>query len=521
MINRLRIGLILPGEMVPAWIAKTVKNLQALPEVEIQVAVITRSDAETKWLNRLHSRIDRLFFHAGPDPEKPQNFQGMLREIPVIHGLDEEQSTRLQALKLDVLINVSIVCLPGYLLDCARYGLWTLYDGQYRVVAGSHTGWRELLSRSSLLTCAIEVTRAGQAAQIALAARMAADPYSISRNQDHLLWKASMLLPRALRSLKMDGGKQFFSNGSPAMKAVAPAQPGPAQSLQLGLTQAQNKIRKEFGKLVKLEQWALMIRPGGVSGPLGWEGFQRLVPAQDRLWADPFLVEREGRTYIFFEELVYRTKRGHINCIELDQDGSVVSNQLVLERPYHLSYPFIFRDRGQWYMLPETSQNRTIEIYRCIHFPDQWELHGILMAGICALDSTLCEHGGRWWLFTNIGDNVSPGWDALSLFYSDSPLSDHWMPHPRNPIICDVRSARPAGGLFRRGEHLFRPSQDCSHRYGYAINLNRIVTLSTTDYREVLEDRLEPPAGSNLLATHTISSTPHWTAIDANILRQK
>jgi len=419
------------------------------------------------------------------------------------------------------LINLSIVCYPDTLLDCARYGVWTLHDGENRFAAESHIGWRELLSRSSLLTCAIEVARGGQPAQIPLRSVMAADPYSISRNQGHLLWKAAMLLPYALKRLAMVGEQEFFARAEPVTETGAPSVPTPSQTFQLSLIQTKNKLKKEFRKRVELEQWALMVRPGGVTGPLRWDGFQRLVPPKDRLWADPFLVEREGRTYIFFEEFIYKTKLGRITCIELDQEDQAVSNQTVLERPYHLSYPFIFRDRGEWYMLPETSQNRTIETYRCIRFPDQWEFHKVLMPDVCALDTTLLEHAGRWWMFTNIGDEGGSNWDTLHLFYADSPLSDQWTPHPRNPIVFDVHTARPAGGLFRRDGHLFRPAQDCSRRYGYALNINRVTRLNTTDYAEVVEGRLAPPTDSDILATHTISFTSGWTAIDANIRRKK
>jgi hypothetical protein len=207
--------------------------------------------------------------------------------------------------------------------------------------------------------------------------------------------------------------------------------------------------------------------------------------------------------------------------MEIDQDGHVVSNQTVLERSYHLSYPFIFRDRGEWYMLPETAENRTIETYRCTRFPDQWEFHKVLMSDVHAVDTTLLEHAGRWWMFTNIAEYGNSGWDSLYLFFADHPFSDRWMPHPRNPVISDVYNARSAGGLFRRDGKLFRPSQDCSRRYGYALNINRVTTLNTIDYAEVLEERIEPPTDSDILATHTISSISNWTVIDANIHRKK
>jgi hypothetical protein len=521
MINKLRIGLILPGERIPAWIAKTLGNIHAFPEVEILTAVIAPTDVESKWLNNLHYRIDRNLFHSQPDPGKSYDLKGAIGEIPTIAGLDEGKSARLQSLKLDVLINLSIICYPDYLLDCARYGVWTLYDGEDRFVAGSPVGHRELLTENSLLVCAIEVARHGQTSQIPMRSVMAGDPYSISRNQGHLFWKASVLLPNALKRLAMFGEQEFFARAEAVTKTGTPSFPTPSQTLQLSLLQIKNKLDKETRKLYEFNQWSLMVRPGGMTGPLRWDGFHRLVPPKDRLWADPFVVEREGRAYIFFEEFKYKSRRGHINCVELDRDGRAVSNQTVLERPYHLSYPFIFRDRGEWYMLPETAGNRTIETYRCTRFPDQWEFDKVLMSEVSAVDTTLLEHAGRWWMFANIAEYGNPGWDSLHLFYADSPISDHWTPHPRNPIVSDVHSARPAGPLFRRDGNLFRPSQDCSRRYGYALNINRVTTLNTTDYAEVLEERLEPPTSSDILATHTISSTSNWTVIDVNVHRKK
>ena len=47
-------------------------------------------------------------------------------------------------------------------------------------------------------------------------------------------------------------------------------------------------------------------------------------------------------------------------------------------------------------MLPETSGNRTVELYRCVEFPHRWELDRVLMDGVHAVDATLAEHDRRW-----------------------------------------------------------------------------------------------------------------------------
>ena len=83
------------------------------------------------------------------------------------------------------------------------------------------------------------------------------------------------------------------------------------------------------------------------------------LPPRDRAFADPCLVDRGGSSYLFFEELRFAENKGFISCCELTPDGRTTPPEIVLERPYHLSYPFVFFVGDDAYMLPETAANRT------------------------------------------------------------------------------------------------------------------------------------------------------------------
>ncbi|HUH96129.1 MAG TPA: hypothetical protein VLZ89_02145 [Anaerolineales bacterium] len=281
------------------------------------------------------------------------------------------------------------------------------------------------------------------------------------------------------------------------------------------------RLNKTATSFFFLDQWTILTAKGPEYDSLQWPAFRSIVPPRDRYWADPFIVVRNDQDYIFIEEKIYATGRGRIACLTLGGDGTLQSHQVVLERPYHLSYPFIFDYRGETYMLPETAQNRTLEVYRCVRFPDRWEAAKTLMTDIYAVDATLLEYENRWWLFANLKEEGGSSLDALHLFFSDDPLSDRWTPHPQNPIVRDVRSARPAGRIFRRAGKWIRPSQDASRRYGYAIKFNRIVRLSETDYEETSESSFEPPPRTEILATHTFNRVDKRTVIDAVIRRWK
>jgi hypothetical protein len=173
-------------------------------------------------------------------------------------------------------------------------------------------------------------------------------------------------------------------------------------------------------------------------------------------------------------------------------------------------------------MIPETGDNRTIELYECVDFPSKWLLKMNLMEGLHAVDTTLIRRDGKWWLFTNVIENegASPD-DELFLFYADTLETQQWKPHPLNPIISDVRKARPAGRIFERNGRLYRPSQDGSSIYGYGFNFNEIITLNEYDYQEREVAQIRPHWDKTIIATHTFAHTGQLTVIDACMRRHK
>ena len=282
------------------------------------------------------------------------------------------------------------------------------------------------------------------------------------------------------------------------------------------------RLDKEVASLFFIDQWVILTSEGLDMQALTWAAFSPIIPPPDRYWADPFVVTRDNLHYVFIEEKIYATRLGHIACLVLDSSGKIHSNKVVLQRPYHLSYPFLFEYEGQLYMLPECAQTRSLDLYRCVQFPDQWEFVQSLMQDVYAVDATLHEQDGKWWLFVNIKvDEKSSSLNQLFLFYANSPLLQDWTPHPMNPIVDGFKTARPAGNIFSHQDGLFRPSQDNYIRYGYAINFNKITKLSETEYEEVLEKRFEPPKFNKIRATHTFSQSENLTVIDAIIRRRK
>jgi hypothetical protein len=280
------------------------------------------------------------------------------------------------------------------------------------------------------------------------------------------------------------------------------------------------RVRAKWRSTTSFEQWFLAYRrraglPDESRDPdLSPFRFTPIFPPKNRFWADPFPLRVGGADYVLFEDFPYSTGRGVISALELGPEGPVGSPQVVLERDYHLSYPFVFSWRGEQFMIPETADAKRIELYRAVRAPGEWAQEAVLIEGSAFTDCTLAEIGGRWWMFTNTADSGASYWDELHLFHAPTPLGP-WTPHRGNPVVSDVRSARPAGGLFQRGGDWYRPSQDCSRGYGCAMNIQRIVRLDETSYEEQTVGRVIPDWAPRLTGVHTVNALGGLTVIDA------
>lgn len=240
----------------------------------------------------------------------------------------------------------------------------------------------------------------------------------------------------------------------------------------------------------------------------------------NEMWADPFVVYENNKYYIFYEEMSYSINKGHISVGELDlENGKLVNRGIVLEEKYHLSYPFIFKENKKWYMIPESSKNKTIDLYEAINFPYKWKFRKNLLSNIEASDSTLLKKDNKWYLFTSESSlGISPN-DELSIFVSNDFLKEDFKKNSENPIISDVKKARMAGSFFIKNSILYRPSQDCSKRYGYKVNINKVDCFDENNYQESIIETLKHPKNIRCFAMHTYNFCNNIEVADFKILR--
>jgi hypothetical protein len=434
---------------------------------------------------------------------------------------DEEGAALLSSAGVDVwLCLTAALPAPGF-PRVSNMGVWGLEIGVNTPAANRWAGAMEVAERSNLTVARVlDYTRGSQVLYRVYGATI---KNSARRNRLVTLSKAVSFFRRVLRDRTHPhaSGKDLrVPDLVPESQASGDATVSAAMRLAWRLTAevACNRWQAAAGRA----QWQMGYYFAGENTDAAQrpDRLHRLVPPRDRDWADPIVVQRGGRRVIFFEELPYRTGKGHISAIEIFANGEPGLARVVLDRPYHLSYPFVFEWNGELYMLPETAQNRTIELYRCEEFPARWTLQKVLLEDISAFDATLWHQEGRWWLFVNVAEAGASPSEELHLYWSESPLGP-WVAHPANPVVSDARHARSAGPLFMRDGVLFRPSQDCSSAYGNAVSVNRVEVLDPHSYREVPVSRIHAGWYPDMLGLHTFSSAGTMRVIDFKVRRSR
>ena len=284
-----------------------------------------------------------------------------------------------------------------------------------------------------------------------------------------------------------------------------------------GIKSKASKIKPYF------YQWSIYVNIGD-NISTSFSNFREIVSPKDRFWADPFVIYKDQKHHIFFEECLNAKNTGHISMMIIDNNGNHTKPVKILEREYHLSYPSIFEFQNSLYLIHGTIHNSKsyVELFKCEDFPFKWKYDRRLIDNIPLVDTTMFYHNKKWWIFAckakSDGNSQS---NELMLFYSDDPLSKNWNPHILNPVVSDIRNARPAGKIFVMDNKIIRPGQNCFKIYGNSLSFNEITKLNENEYEEKQLQSFKPNWKNDLIGLHTFNYEKGCTVIDIRLKRNK
>jgi hypothetical protein len=463
-----------------------------------------------------------------------ENCESMLEHIDLLRVAIEageteqfppEALTAIRARDLDLILHFGFMGSDGALAQAARYGIWSLCYSDYDYYRGGPPYFWELYEQNSISGLTLLLSHEPGVCRVLAKALFATEfGLSVRRNAGRPFWGSIQLVMQKLWELHAFGWDFVKDRILPPTEYLGERKtyrvPTNTEMVRWFVPQATAKLRRRVKRALSSRelvlQWRIAIRAGGryissANGNAVTDGFQWLESPKGHFYADPFVVDREGQHWLFFEDYEYQSRRGRIACACVSTGGEVGEVRTVLEAGYHLSYPYIFSDRDDLYMIPESGAEGVVRLYRCENFPDRWSWIADLFHG-AAFDTSICHHDGLWWFFTTLQDPRGHG-VALYLFYSES-LTGKWQYHPANPISYDVRNARGAGHLFKREGKLIRPSQSGIIRYGYSFALNEVARLTPSEYEERMILTVEPTLFGDLMATHTYNRDGSIEAID-------
>jgi hypothetical protein len=514
----LRIGVVLTSERVSAWIHELLFAIERAPFADLRAMVVVpsnppRRDGAGDLLLRTFEKLDARFLARSRDAFGEFEISTGLTDLPRSTVATSAEAAHVLAAAggLDVVLAFGVETTG--LAQCARRGAWSVVFGDLLDSQGMAPYFWELHDQRPVTSVAL----VDDQGRVLYRSYSATEPVSLRRNANTAAWKIARATLLRLQELHAVGEESLHARSAIATTGGEAASDRRVHVRHVVRVLA-TVLRSAFRRVVVWRlygvEWFVAYRPDPGWPPWSSGAPYRLLDTRGGFFADPFLVEHDGRHFLFVED--YRNSRGKavISYLELGREGPVGERQVVLERDYHLSYPFVFERDGTIFMIPESSAARCVELFRADPFPDRWVSERVLMSDVVADDATLLQHDGRFWLFVNIpADGTATVDGELFLFWSRDLGSD-WVPHPGNPVVADVRSARPAGRIFRHDGALIRPSQDNSIRYGYATVLNRIEVLTETEYREVPVARIDASWIAGNLGTHTYNRDSDYEVVD-------
>ncbi len=265
--------------------------------------------------------------------------------------------------------------------------------------------------------------------------------------------------------------------------------------------------------ILREEYWNIAYRFCGDNETLldGKGGIFAVLPESKRYWyADPFLFEHGGKMYLFVEMFDNVTEKGLIGVSMLGENGFSVP-EVVLEESFHLSYPYVFEEGGEIYMMPETMGDGCIQLYKAVDFPYKWEKHSVLVSEKGMVDTVIC---GDWLIASRVTDSAKKE-TRLQLFKKDTGA-----PHMANGYIQANQISRGAGRIFERNGKLIRPAQNCLKGvYGAGLVFYSVDEISDDCCSETEVFRLEPSQiklckGSPAEGVHTYARCGNVEIVD-------
>lgn len=514
--DTIRVAILCKGNRFESWEAESIRQVLSLPFVKIVLRIEEDSEPEeargfpAKLFHYPYSRLlwrwHKRFRISRIPAMQTEDLSALLKDVPSVscrpelrkrntQFFSETDLEKIRSYAPDLMLRFGFNILGGEILNIAPHGIWSFHHADPEFLRGGPAAFWEIRKRNPVTGAMLQrLTEKLDAGILIRSGWFRTINRSHRANLQQLLQGTVSWMKQGL--IDLHNGKRFEEQAEiKQVKAPFRTFPGNGNMLLCWWITRMNKLRFHFRSLFCAEQWNIGIlhQPASslLHGPVTAPEWLP-DPPPGEFYADPFGWKENGKLSILFEHYDYRRQKGLIYIH--DTNGI----QPWLERPQHLSYPFILPGEKRK-IIPECFESGKL---LCID-PENRNEPSVLLDDFAAVDPSIFEWNGKWWLFCTCGNDYSN--TELYIFHAGSP-EGKWTAHANNPVKSDIRSARPAGTPFMHEGKIYRPAQDCSTTYGAAVVLQEITLLSENAFSEKEIRRIAPkPDWKYNKGLHTLS----------------
>lgn len=529
--KKLRVVVLARSEQFETWEAQALQQVMALPFAEIVLLVrdATPVVQEKSFIQKLlQYKWNRLFWnrwfrkYGQVEATALVNLPNEANHIPVYSVIPELRGKhsqhfssndldKIKSFSPDVILRFGFNILRGEVLTAAKYGVWSFHHADPRVIRGGPASfWEYVLRRKTTGAVLQQLTDKLDDGVILRSGAHALRLHSFRANLNELLTATTGWIANVLTEIHLTGnlaGVPGPVNGN--SKVPIYSYPSNIRMVQFWLILLGNKINFHFTNLFAPETWMVGIVDQSYQDVLA-NGIAKTPKwiksnSSSHYLADPFSLVHDGERIILAEEYSYVSRLGKIVNLE--------SGATILERAFHLSFPFPIMINGSNYILAEASSSHQLSAFS-LQIGDK----DIPILNEPIVDPVIINHNGFWWLFCHKADDQNN--ESLFIYYAET-IDGTYTPHALNPVKTDIRSSRSAGPIVLINGKLIRPSQDSSNGYGSGIVVNEIDMLTPHQFAEHEINYLAPnDQWEYNKGMHTVSPLgENQTLIDAKSFR--
>ena len=292
--------------------------------------------------------------------------------------LDKDSLKKLKELDLDILLRFNKRILKGEILNLNKFGILSLHLGDDMKYRGGPSGFWEVYNKEPNSGFIIQqLTENLDNGNLLFRGKIATEKTWLL-NRAELNLRSYFYLKQFLKEIATNKELPNYLKNSPYTDKVY-RNPTNYQLIKYILMRIQNKLND-----IRFNNKSNRYQVGFQKSTWGDLEYRKSIFIENKegtFNADPFVIEKENKNYCFVECFDYSEKKAKINVYELSEKGSVFIGT-ALEESFHLSFPYIFEFNNDIYMVPESSKNRDIRLYKCQNFPLEWKLEEVLISDI-------------------------------------------------------------------------------------------------------------------------------------------